>query len=98
MAAPAVATIFAAITNATVTNIMMRLIEATSFIKGGTRQPRLLVQRHHCSKQRVLDASPVCTIFGELPRTPRNRSRVATPRYHDASDRPSRGGKGPWIS
>jgi len=35
----AIATIIAAITNATTTNKMMRLIEATSLIKGGVISP-----------------------------------------------------------
>jgi hypothetical protein len=42
----AMATIIAAVTNATTTNIMMRLIiSATSFDEGGTRQPRRLLRR-----------------------------------------------------
>jgi hypothetical protein len=39
------ANIMAAITNATTTNIMMRLISATSSQKGGTPQPRRVTQQ-----------------------------------------------------
>ncbi len=57
---------------------------ASSFPKGGTRQPSRVVQRHHGIKQGVLGASPKRsvlvldrggTVWG-LPRTPLSRTFV----------------------
>jgi len=51
-AGTAIITAIAAITNATTTNEMMRLISATSFVEGGTRQPRHAL--HNVGKYEVL--------------------------------------------